>query len=1067
MRKNKTVGKMAKKEKINKNNAGTDNALPENSMVEISTYPVAPELILQEDVLQQGDNEQQLEAKFQLSKKEAKAEKKKRAKQEKVAAVEIEEQAAADKAISEEQTKTEEAVSEPKVSVSELDDMITLDTKKMAITTAKVRKEAKKLEEFHDISETLLCQHQLIAATLKSGDLRGNISKLEVIEPKKIQQPTFETLKEGDLVGNITKLAPKRHVLSDINPKFSLGNGRYINGTNPLARNKFVPAKLAKAEFSKVEKTPDGSEKSVKGKVKVKEVPIERAVRYNTNLKKGLTFEQVEKRVEDGLSNVVNTKKGKSYAQIIVGNIFTFFNFIYIAVAATLLSFGIWQDVMFLGVAAINTFIAIFQEVKSKMTLDRLKLLTAPHASVVRNGLNLEIAVNEIVLDDIMLLNSGRQVSADSKIVDGILEVNEAMLTGESVPVVKTIGESVFAGSFITGGNGIVRVDRIGKYNYIEGLTMQARKYHKPRSEMLRSLKLVLHIVAFIVPVLAIFSYLNNLAIIEAIGKNPNPIIEAVRKTAGTIIGIIPAGPFLLTSFALALSVWRLSKNNTMVQELYCIEMLARVDVLCLDKTGTITDGTMKVVECVDIKNDSSFMLKEIISSMLDALDDNNMTSIALKDYFGVSKTLKKTGIIPFSSTRKFSAVSFEDNGTYFIGASEFVLTTPNAKLEALVKKYSNQGLRVLLLAHSSGQIGEDAGKIPNARKPIAIIAIEDHIRPDAPKTIKWFKDNGVAVKIISGDNPLTVSEIARKVGVVNADKFVSLEGLSDKEIIAVANNYTVFGRVTPEQKAVLVKAMKSWGRTVAMTGDGVNDILALKESDCAIAMASGSEAARNVSHLILLDNNFASLPKVVGEGRRVVNNIQNATSLYFMKTVYTLIISILAILLHRAYPYTTSQVIMLEIFIVGVPTTFLAMQKNNNIIKGNFLANVFKRALPASITFLIGTVLLYLADMYFIEIDQKILETMAVLTLTYAALFALYFACKPYNVFRGILFAGAAITVTVVAIALSGIGLVQGEPIFESLSFNEFVLMFAIIELSFPLMLLALKAFNAFKIES
>ena len=737
---------------------------------------------------------------------------------------------------------------------------------------------------------------------------------------------------------------------------------------------------------------------------------------FSPALDVGLTHEQVEERVSQGLVNVDTTKKGKSIAGIIFSNIFTFFNVVYIIIATILIVYGLAGQCTFLPVVIANTLIAIVQEIKSKITLDKLNLITEPQIRVKRGGKTMEIAVKDLVIDDVVTVNGGEQISADCVVVDGYVEVNEAILTGESDAVIKRKGDTLYAGSFVVSGTCTAQVSAVGKYNYIASLTGRARQYQKPRSQMLRALKGILVFVAIVIVPMTICLFMVNT---EAINL-PNGIVTdwskfsfkledttALNLTAGSIISMIPAGPFLLTSIALAASFLRLAKNKTMVQELYCIEMLARVDTLCLDKTGTITDGTMRVIESIDLRpNNATYTLREIMSSINTALKADNMTSKALKKYFGSPKKppLEAIATIPFSSERKMSAVSFKNNGTYILGAPEFVLKTPNDRVQDLVKKYAEQGLRVLLLAHSSTTI-YNSDTLPQTRRPIAVIVIEDHIRSDAKETIEWFRKNDVKIKVISGDNPTAVSSIALRVGVENAENYISLEGMSDEAVREAATKYTVFGRVSPDQKAILVKALKASGATVAMTGDGVNDILAMKESDCSISLAGGSDAARQVSHLVLMDDSFSNLPKVVAEGRRVVNNIQSATSMYFMKTVYVIVINIILVTLHFAFgrtmqsPLTNRSVMLMDWVIVALPTMLLALQPNEKLIKGNFFANVLKRCLPASLTFIITTLACYVilsVDPTLVPEDQ--LGTLVTLTYTFGGLFALFYACQPFN---------------------------------------------------------------------
>ena len=813
-------------------------------------------------------------------------------------------------------------------------------------------------------------------------------------------------------------------------------------------------------QIKEIKRAEDDATEPKEEKKKKPAVPLHLAERYSPDSGKGLSQKQVDARVEDGLTNRTDKNTGKTYAQIFLGNIFTFFNFIYFIVFIALAYFGQWNQIFFMAVLVANTGIAIIQEIKSKKTIEKLSVVSAPVATVLREGAEMEIPVDEVVLDDIMLLTLGKQICADSLVMEGSVEVNESMLTGESVPVLKKKGDTLYAGSFVTSGKCVAKVDKIGEHNYIEGLTLQAKKYRKPRSELLKSLNLVLKVIAVLIVPIAVFSFLNNFNNAPA---GSDALVFAVSKTAGSVISLIPAGPFLLTSVTLAVSVIRLAKRNTLVQELYCIEMLARVNVLCLDKTGTITDGTMSVEETIEIKNDSSRTIKQIIGNMMRALDDNNMTSVALREKFGTSKGMKVKATVPFSSARKYSAVSFEEEGTYFLGAPEFVLPNGNVKVDKLVQKYAEEGYRVLVLANSPSQIlatGDGAPKVPTVRRPVAIIVIEDRIRPDAASTIQWFKDNGVQVKVISGDNPVTVSEIARKVGVDGSDRYISLEGLSDEQVAEAANSYTVFGRVTPDQKAILVRAMRKVKKTVAMTGDGVNDILAMREADCSVAMAAGSEAARNVAHLVLIDNNFASMPHVVAEGRRVVNNVQSVASLFFMKTIYTIVITIMALALNLTYPYSTSSIMLLEVFIVGLPAAILAIQPNTSLIKGRFLTNVFKKALPFSLVFILGTTFVYLICYTMIDVEQAQMETIAAIVYTCAVFFALYFNCRPLNLFRSVL------------LILSGLFTVVGMAFFwdffgyASLSNVEILITVCVVEISFPLMLLLTRLFEKIEIK-
>ncbi len=726
--------------------------------------------------------------------------------------------------------------------------------------------------------------------------------------------------------------------------------------------------------------------------------------RYKATKKEGLTYEQVEARKAQGLVNVVEDKNTKTYKKIFFTNIFTFFNLLCITVAVALISVGKISDCFFMAIVLANTLIGIIQEIRAKKTIEKITLVNSPTSKVVRAGTEAEMPVTEIVLDDIVVFNTGRQISADCIIIDGEVEVNESLLTGESIPVKKTAGDVLYSGSFIIGGKCHARVDKVGNDSYTAKLSDKAKEYKKPKSELLGSLKLIITVIGIIILPLAILTFLNNYS---GTGQN---LSATIGSTASSIVGMIPSGMFLLTSMALAVGVVKLGKKRTLVQDLYSIEMLARTDVLCLDKTGTITDGTMKVNAVIQIDKTIKHTMSDLIGSMLTAIDDNNQTSRAMINHFGYSKEMTAKAVMPFNSTRKMSAVTFKNGETYAMGAPEFVLKTKHKEVDTLVKQYAQKGFRVLLVVACEGEIEGD--KLSQKRTPICVIVIEDHIREDAVETLAWFRNNGVQVKIISGDNPLTVSEVSRRVGVEGAEKFISLEGLSEQQVIDAVDNYTVFGRVSPEQKCILVKALKAKGHKVAMTGDGVNDILALKEADCSIAMASGSEATRHVSHLVLLDSNFSSMPEVVAEGRRVVNNVQNSSSLFLMKTIFTILLTIFCLVMGIKYTFSSTRLIMiLELFVIGVPSFFLSLQPNTDKIKGKFLTNLMVRSLPAALIFVIMVISMYLLHLTGLvgEVDY---QTMASLCVTMAGVLVLYRLCKPFNAFRGILFSAMLVLV-------------------------------------------------------
>ena len=776
-------------------------------------------------------------------------------------------------------------------------------------------------------------------------------------------------------------------------------------------------------------------------KRKFQQPDMSRATRYSPDLKTGLSSEQVEQRRADFLVNETNAKYTKSYKSIILGNLCTFFNLLCIVVAALLMSVKAYSDCLFLIIILANITLGIIQEIKAKKTIEKLSLLTSPTANVIRDGLSLEVPVKDIVLDDVIQLSIGKQVPTDCILAEGTAEVNESLLTGESVSVKKNAGDLLYAGSFISSGSCKVRAEKVGRDNYIETLTAQAKKYKKPRSELLNSLRLIITVIGVLIIPVATGMAITNYKVTDG------DIVKTIVKTATVIVGMIPAGMFLLTTMALAVGVIRLSKHHTLVQELYSLEMLARVDVLCLDKTGTITDGRMKVNDCLLLNNKTNHTINEIMGSMLSALNDNNQTSLALYNHFGHNNALKAQNILPFSSKRKLSAVTFQEAGTFIMGAPEFVLNSTGEKLERMINQYASMGMRVLILAHSPGSITGE--KLPGGVKPIALITLTDNIREDAVNTIKWFKENDVEIKVISGDNPVTVSEVARRVGIVNADKYVSLENLNDKEVESIATKYTVFGRVSPEQKSILIKALKSAGRTVAMTGDGVNDILAMKEADCSVAIAAGSEAARNVAHLVLMDSNFSSMPKVVNEGRRVINNIQKSSSLFLMKTLFTTIFAIIAIAMQTEYPFKTTQMLLLETCVIGIPSFFLALQANSNRVQGKFINFVLSRSMPGAFVMVFNVVVLLLLQRFALDIPQEKYETMAMIALTLGGLVMLIRLCQPFNAYRGILCAAmVAVVLTMISVAHGFFKIVS----IAELGWSYVLILVCLIQFDFPL---------------
>ena len=740
--------------------------------------------------------------------------------------------------------------------------------------------------------------------------------------------------------------------------------------------------------------------------------------RFSPNQNFGLSSSEVNSRINQGLVNKVAQKYSKSYLNIFTNNVCTFFNLLglicFVALLATKASLSQFFFVFFY---IANISIGIIQEVRAKKCIDKLSLIANKGIFVIRDGAEVEIPADNIVLDDIIKLSAGNQIPTDSIVLDGEIEVNESLLTGESIAVKKKVGDFILAGSFIISGNCIAKAEKIGADNYVQTLSAKAKQYKKPHSEIMSSLKLIIKVVGFvIVPIATAF-------MIKSLILSPGKIPEAVLGAATVVIGMIPAGMFLLTSVALAVGIVKLAAHNTLVQDLYSLETLARVDTICFDKTGTITDGKMAVKELITLQD--GYQCDNIISSMLATLKDNNQTAISLFERFGQTNHYKALKSLPFNSSRKLSAVTFEDLGTFTFGAPEFVLQKNDfEKIKDKINDYASKGFRVLLLAHSPQSLTEDS--IPNDFTPIALIIIADNVREDAISTIKWFKDNGVAVKVISGDNPITVAEVSKRVGIENADKFISLDGLSDEEVEKVANQYTVFGRVSPEQKAILIKAIKADGHVTAMTGDGVNDILALKESDCAISVAAGSDAARNVSHLVLTDNNFNSLPKVVYEGRRVINNVQSSASLFLMKTLFTMLMGIITLCLPymHTYPFIASQMIILEVLVIGLPAFFLSLQPNDARVEGNFISYVIKKSLPGALLMVISVIIIEIFKKTLGIFSDDVYTTMQVFTIFCSGIINLFFVCKPFNIFRTILFTTAAVLILAIVLLSIFVGL-------------------------------------------
>lgn len=879
----------------------------------------------------------------------------------------------------------------------------------------------------------------------------------------------------GDKKTDSSKIKKKRMVIEEIDSE-NEEKDKLEEKVEVVVRDDETSKKLEDLKKQAVANKPkkytsEEKDNSVMEEETVVDESVERFL--DVDISEGLNDEQVNKRIEQKLTNDTNDGKGKSILEIVLSNIFTFFNILYfiIFIALILLQEKQITNYFFVLVVTFNLGIGIYQEIKAKKTVDKMKIMSAPTALVIRNGKKLEIPVSEVVLDDIVMFSSGKQICADCIVLEGNVEVNEALLTGESDAIIKQPGDKLFSGSFLSSGTCVARADHVGKDCFIEKMSADAKKYSPPRSELLKTLKTVIKIISILIfPIIVL--YVTAQLGTQFSEWNLEDVRKTLKDSSFIILAMIPSGLFLLTSVALFVGVGRLSKNNTLVQELYCIEMLARVDVLCLDKTGTITDGTMRVCDCVEVNNHTDYTIREIVGSMMNAFEETNPTSEALIKYFDKNNVLTPQEVIPFSSKRKYSAVTFVEEGTFIIGAPDFVIKDQYDKISAKVKRFSEQGCRVLVLGFVSSKL--KAEELPKNVKPIAIIVIQDHIREDASDTISFFKQNNVDIKIISGDNPETVSKIADRVGVEHADRWINLNGMTDEEIEEKVFEYTVFGRVTPSQKKLIVKVLKKNGKIVAMTGDGVNDIPALKEADCSIAMASGSEATRYVSHLVLLDSNFSSMPKVVNEGRRVINNIQKTSSLYLTKNLFAMLLAIMYIIIgfsidknftyNRSFPLQASHLFLVETIILGFGTTCLAMQPNTQLVSGKFISNVIKEILPGAITVLLFQIILFYVQQipangsllfpHFADSQSKyfVFETISALVITAVMLMCFIEVCKPFNGFRKIVLSIIIVCILVVLVVpdLS----VKFKFMFSNFTGTEWLLLIILLQAAYPVMI-------------
>ena len=804
----------------------------------------------------------------------------------------------------------------------------------------------------------------------------------------------------------------------------------------------------------------------------------------------GLTNEQVQQRIEEGKINVNENPNTRSYKQIVRENVLTFFNFLNLALMIMVLLVGSYKNSMFMGIIVINTVIGIVQEVRAKKKLDKLAILTESKAVVLREGKKWSISTEKLVMDDILYLKTGDQIPADSKVLEGSIEVNESLLTGESDNLQKNEGDELFSGSFVTSGEAWCQIIHVGKDNYAAQITSEAKEFKRHNSELRNSLNAILKTISVIIVPMGLLLFYKQYYIAG------NGIRDAVVNMVAAVLGMIPEGLVLLTSVALTLGTLALTRKNTLVQELYCIETLARVDTLCLDKTGTITAGTMCVEqvepyvegmsiqkslpeneqpqipqsdadqpasaqscgENTDASQPETTLLatsqpelaqpemtigeiERVMANMMSVLKDKNATADALHKRFSRRTDMPVDHCIPFSSDRKYSGVAFKDEGTYLMGAAQFLFPDGNEDLLHQCAQYGKEGLRVLVLAHSPNKNQEN--ELPEGLRPVALFMITDIIREDAPETLEFFKNQGVNLKVISGDDPVTVSAIAKKAGLENADQYIDATTITTPEEMehAVAD-CSVFGRVTPQQKKEMVLALQKQGHTVAMTGDGVNDVLALKEADCSVVMAEGSDAAKNIANVVLMDSNFSAMPDIVNQGRRVINNIRTAASMFLIKTIFSALLCLITIFWGESYPFEPIQMSLISACAVGIPTFLLAQENNFNKIESGFLRYVFMNAFPAAVTITgcVFTIMLVCQNVYH---SNEMLSTACFLVTGWNYMAALKTVYAPLSKYRKIIIYGMQFIFFFAAVC------VQNLLSLGSLEFGMIILVFILMTFS------------------
>ena len=734
----------------------------------------------------------------------------------------------------------------------------------------------------------------------------------------------------------------------------------------------------------------------------------------------GLSAEQVKRRFAQGENNYKVESSTLSVSEIVRSNVCTYFNLVFAVIAVLLAIVGAWSDMLFLPIIVANTCIGIIQEVPSKKVLDKLSILNAPHAVVIRDGKRQEIPADQLVLDDIVEFSAGSQIPADAKVVSGELQVNESLITGESDEIEKREGDSLLSGSFVVSGKACARLEKVGKDSYISKLTLQATKSKKgEQSEMIRSLNYLIMVMGIIIIPIGIALFVQSFI------YNEGTFHDSITGMVAAIIGMIPEGLYLLTSVALAVSSVRLAQKKVLIHDMKCIETLARVNVLCVDKTGTITEPGMHVYDFSVLDGADQLEISQLLADFVAAQEKDNATMEALKAHFSNGSGMRAREVYSFSSETKYSGAVMNDGKSYVIGAPEFVLRGQFAQYQEQIATYSSKGYRVLVFAQYEGTL--DRKPLTEPVLPLCFVMLANPIRKGAKETFTYFAENDVDIKVISGDNPLTVSVIAAEAGIVGAERFVDASTLKEKEDYDRAvEEYTVFGRVTPSQKRMLVQALKEHKKTVAMTGDGVNDVLALKDADCSVAMASGSEAASNVAQLVLLDSDFSRMPSVVAEGRRVVNNIERTAALYIVKNIFSMLLAIFSVILMLDYPLEPSQVSLISMFTIGVPAFFLALEPNKNIIKGHFLTNVFLKALPAALTDVLAVGALVIFGRTF-GVSSADISTAATMLLSIVGFMILYTISAPMNVLRGVILGGCIVGLLFCSIFLNDLFAITG----------------------------------------